>query len=137
MTYSKSFTPSKYTSISTALEKLQSLKPGARAVFVSVSPEAQARLRYLLYDYLHHSGLKAAFRLKTLGPTELMLQRLHQSLIRRTEDIDEKMSPYVEALIEVWGTGRAEALIGLWKVEKDMDDEEATALWARVSEIMT
>jgi len=64
MTYTKTFNPEKFAPIASVLEHLQTLEPGEKLVISLSSSVELANLRWLVYDWLHHMGLKEAFRLK-------------------------------------------------------------------------
>jgi len=65
MTYSHKYTEARYNQIAGLLTQVQRLEPGGRVRVSGLAPEEQSRVRSLLYDWLHHVGLKARFRVRS------------------------------------------------------------------------
>jgi len=64
MTYTKTFNPEKFAPIASILEQLQALVPGEKLTISLKTKSEQTNLRWLVYDWLHHMGLKKVFRLR-------------------------------------------------------------------------
>uniref|UniRef100_A0A6M3JXR0 Uncharacterized protein n=1 Tax=viral metagenome TaxID=1070528 RepID=A0A6M3JXR0_9ZZZZ len=64
MTYTKTFNPEKFAPIASVLEQLQALVPGEKLTISLKTKAEQTNLRWLVYDWLHHMGLKEVFRLR-------------------------------------------------------------------------
>ena len=134
MTYTKVFEPSRYESIASATDQLSRLSPGQRIVIQAKNAEALVRLRYLLYDYLYHTGLKGDFRLKVISPTELLILRLQSALIEKIES--ERSAPFIERLIDLWDSGDPGAELAKWVEKGELTQEEAKAVKEEVERIM-
>lgn len=138
MSYTKTYKEGRYEPISAALEELKVLEPGQRIVLACASGESAGKTRLLIYDWLHHTGLKAQFKIRTLGTAEIMVQRLEGGpLVARIEQVDSRISPFVEQLIEAWGLPEAEGLMAKWVSERVFSEAEAEELWKRVEKIMS
>jgi len=132
--YSKTFTPKRYEPIAKVLEAVQRLEPGERLI-VSEAPGVEIGLvRYLVYDFLFHTGLKERFRLKTLG-TELLIQRLGTGEGLKVE-LQKSNQEFIETLIELWGSTDAEEALKGWVLSGKISAEDGDELWASVERIM-
>lgn len=130
MGYSAKFNPARYESITKVLESLKSLLPGGR-VLVSGRPEELGLTKYLVYDFLFHTGLKSQFKIKTLEG-ELLIQRKAAPATKVSVE-----GALIESLIEFWGTPKAEAALEQWKKEERITESEGVELWQSVAKIMT
>lgn len=133
MTYSVKFTPERYEPIGKVLESLKALRPGG-FVTTAGGREELARVRYLVYDFLSHTGLKKEFRIKTLG-SELLIQRKED--LREVKLSVNDNGELIESLIELWGTEAAKAALERWTKEGRISEEEGAELWKSVEKIMT
>lgn len=61
--YTKKFNPDHYEELAPLLEQIQDLEEGS-SLLVSASPKESREMRWLLYDWLHHMGLKSLFRIQ-------------------------------------------------------------------------
>lgn len=69
MAYSRKFTEKKYLQITSILEELQALQEGEILLVRDLVGEDVLRVRWLLYDWLRHQGLKRLFTIRTEGNT--------------------------------------------------------------------
>jgi len=132
--YSKTFNSEKYKSIAKVLDSIQSLAPGGRVIVSEAPGLGIGIVRYLVYDFLFHTRLKAQFRLKTLG-TELLIQRLGSGEALKVE-VQVGRGEMIEALIELWGTAEARAALEEWIKASKISPEEGNELWESVQKIM-
>ena len=133
MTYSVKFTPERYEPIAKVLDSLKALRPGG-FVTTAGGREELSRVKYLVYDFLSHTGLKKEFKLKMLEG-ELLIQR--KADLREVSLSIKDNGALIESLIELWGTDGAKAALEDWiKVER-ISEEEGAELWESVSKIMT
>ncbi len=61
--YSKIYIPERYEELGSILTKIQSLEPGGKVELRGLGEETN-RVRYQIYEWLYHMGLKKLFRLK-------------------------------------------------------------------------
>ncbi len=137
MGYSSKFSPERYEPIAKVLEGIQALPPG-KSTIVSVDPgrpEELGVIKYLVYDFLFHTGLKKNFRIKTLE-NELLIQRL--GLRAEPKFVLQKNNQeLIETLIELWGEPEAKAQLESWIKEGKISAEDGDELWASVEKIMS
>ena len=79
MTYTKTFNPEKFAPIASILEQLQALVPGEKLTISLKTKAEQTNLRWLVYDWLHHMGLKEVFRLRVEGLDLEIMRRAEPS----------------------------------------------------------
>jgi hypothetical protein len=134
MGYSKIFKPERYESIAKVLEAVQTLHPGGRLTISGGSKEELGVIRYLVYDFLWHMGLKGKFRVKTLESSLLVLRLgfREEPKVR----VEREQGELVEALIELWDTKAAEAQLKEWVSSGKISTEEGDELWKSVEKIM-
>ena len=139
MTYSKTFNSARYAPLGDSLESIQRLAPGEHLVLPAVDGKAMGRARLLVYDWLWHTGLKAEFKIKVLSESELLItRRLRSVLVEEGKSVRlrEKAAPFVETLIDLWGTKEALRAMDEWISNGRLTKEEGEALWNKVDEIM-
>ena len=142
MTYSKTFNPTRYAPLGTSLEDIQKLTPGEHLVLPAVDGKAMGRARLLVYDWLWHTGLKGEFKIKVLSATEILITRRLRSVLVEEEGrgnrgkLAEASAPFVETLIDLWGTKEAARAVDKWISNGRLTKEEGEALWNKVDEIM-
>ena len=73
MAYTKTFNPDKFMPLASHLERILELQPDERYEFKGMTSSQVVKLRWLLYDWLHHTGLKSRFRIKQIGTTTLFV----------------------------------------------------------------
>jgi len=75
MTYSTIFNPERYRDIQRHLDALGDLPEGQFYELSGSSPKELQKARLLVYDWLHHMGLKGSFRIRTFG-SALLVERI-------------------------------------------------------------
>jgi len=132
MSYTAKFTPERYEPIAKVLESLKALRPGGK-VTIAGGREELERIRYLVYEFLFHTGLKREFKLRNLGD-ELLIQR--KADLREVRVAKDDKGEFIESLIELWGTLEAKAALERWKKEGRITEGEGAELWERTEKIM-
>jgi hypothetical protein len=136
MGYSKKFSPERYEPIAKVLEAIQALEPG-KSFILSVDPgrpEELGLIKYLVYDFLFHTGLKKNFRIKTLE-NELLILRL--GLRAEPKFVLQKNNQeLIETLIELWDTEAAKVRLKEWVDSGKISAEDGDELWKSVQKIM-
>jgi len=72
--YTKNFNPERYKDIKDILEKIQALEPGSRLSIKGLRRDEIHQLRWLLYDWMFHMGIKSKFQLRQ-DENELIVRR--------------------------------------------------------------
>lgn len=65
MTYTKTFDEAKFTEIEDLLKQLTNLESGGEVSISHLNAHEMAHVRWLIYDWLHHMGVKGKFRVRT------------------------------------------------------------------------
>jgi hypothetical protein len=133
VSYSAKFIPERYEPIAKVLDSIKALRPGG-FVTTAGGREELSRVKYLVYDFLSHTGLKSQFKLKMLEG-ELLIQR--KADLREVSLSIKDNGALIESLIELWGTTEAKAALESWIKEERISEEEGAELWESVSKIMT
>ena len=77
MSYTTTFDEKKYAPIREAIEQLPGLEPGGEVIISGLSDYELNRARWLLYDYLFHTGAKSGFRVKQdAEKNEIIVRRI-------------------------------------------------------------
>lgn len=137
MGYSEKFNPEKYEPLQKVISAVQALEPGQSTVMTVGSAEDLSKARMLLYEVLHHLGVKTRFRIKVLGPTQLLILRLGFRSEPSTQTFGIGKDKEIEELIEVWGEPQAEALLQGWVTSGRVTKEEGVELWEHLKRIMS
>ena len=136
MTYTKSFSPDDYELIAPTLQKIQDLKDGERLVLSGLSPEDKAALRYKLYNWLHHTGLKKHFRIKTLQK-DLVVMRKSFTGLQTFLEKDSLESSVEEIFKEMIQSDEPKALAKTKAQEGTITEEQALDLIERYNKVMS
>ena len=132
MSYTVKFTPERYEPIAKVLESLKALRAGGK-VTIAGGREELERIRYLVYEFLFHTGLKKEFKLRNLGD-EILIQR--KADLREVRVAKDDKGEFIESLIELWGTLEAKAALERWTKEGRITEGEGAELWERIEKIM-
>lgn len=65
MTYSTELKKQSYRGLDETLERLTKLAPGDRLVLENLSGPAQGSVRFKLYNWMHHNGIKENYKIIT------------------------------------------------------------------------
>lgn len=136
MTYTRVFNPKRYRVIEGVIPKIEGLSPGGRVIVSGLEREALARVRYLLYDWLSHMGLKESFKIKMdYAREELTVQ--HQGApesLRVRVELPSVRDDLMRELIA--NEERAEDLVNEWLREGKVTKEEAVELMAALAQVL-
>jgi len=75
MSYTKHFDPSKFEPIEDTLKQMQSLEPGGKLFLHNFPMEHWESYRWLIYDWLHHMGLRGKFRVKVVEGLPMVIRK--------------------------------------------------------------
>lgn len=84
--YTKKFVPERYLEIKPILEKIQKLSPG-EVLLVRDSNESLYSIRWLLYDWLYHMGLKNLFKIATEEPNLRIIRKKNLHFETKREQV--------------------------------------------------
>ena len=76
MAYLTELTPRHMAALDPVLKRLPALAEDQTITIGATSPQALSQLRFLFYSYLHLTGQKRAFRVRTVSHRELSIRRL-------------------------------------------------------------
>jgi len=133
--YSKKFNPTKYEPIKELLEQIQDLEEGSSLLVSPNSEKEEREMRWLLYDWFFHMGLKHLYRLRR--ETGGLGFRIFRSGFRFTFSLEEGPLPRLLALYfkELLSLSREEVEENLEKAE-DLEEREKEQLLRRWSRVM-
>lgn len=136
MTYTRKFNEARYRPIAEVISKLERLRSGGRVVVGGLEREALARVRYLLYDWLSHMGLKESFKIKMdYARSELIVQ--HQGApasLRVRVELGGVRDDLMRELIA--NEERAQDLVNEWLSEGKITKEEGTELMLALEQVL-
>jgi hypothetical protein len=139
MVYSKRFQAHKYQHLASLLEKIQALKDDASLRIEDLSPAALYRLRWQLYEWLHHMELKHLFRLRVEGKV-LKVTRTSGAqeftFLKERIELPEKLSRLFEELLIMKELDRVKQRTKGWTKNHYINEEEARLLIAKWEEVM-
>jgi len=96
MSYTKEYDPNQYREIEEHISQIMAMEPGEQLWYKDLEPNVLSRLRWLIYNYLHHMKLKPMYSIKTLRGSDLLIQRRGC----KTMPILERASRHEESHIE-------------------------------------
>jgi hypothetical protein len=137
MTYSRKFDLNRYTRLGNLPEKLADLEPGQRAKLTELTGVREIEeLRWLLYDLLHHLGLKSQFRVRTdYEAREIVVQRRRTNVARVELDCSGLDEGKLRELVCLRERGDVDKALESWVNEKKLTLSEALRLaeeWEKV-----
>lgn len=134
--YSKQFDQKRYEPISRAVGQIEKLSPGGKVTIENLTREQMVRVRYLLYDWMSHLGVKQSYRIRT----DYSTKQITVTHLGAYENMDVSISqgskylePFVEQLI---GLENPEEQIRLWITEKKLNVEQGAEILRSLKEVM-
>jgi len=88
MTYSSDYKPERYDCIRGILETISNLEPGHEAEFLHLEDNLK-RVKYLLYEWMHHNQVKNRFRIKINWPLNKIDTFVEELIMLEPEDPEE------------------------------------------------
>lgn len=137
MTYTRKFTPERYRPITEVISKLEKLRSGGRVVISGLERETLMRVRYLVYDWLSHMGVKESYRLKMDYPRkELIVQHLGSpEELRVRVEVGGVSDELMKELID--NEERAKDLVEEWVSEGRVTKNEGEELLSALEQVLS
>ena len=133
MSYTVNFKEERYAPIKHAIESLEGLQVGDRVVMEEVDLTQIGTIKYLLYDWLYHKGLKTMFKVgSNLSRREIWVERrLPIGAMRiRKETTNQRL------LEELIISEEPEKLVGKWVEKKEITETQGERLLDNLSKIL-
>jgi len=139
MTYSSDYKPERYDCIRGILETISNLEPGHEAEFLHLEDNLK-RVKYLLYEWMHHNQVKNRFRIKINWPlNKLTVARLGDVINTEARIITPRanIDTFVEELIMLEPEDPEEVVLN-WKAEGRITTlEDATRILSAYEKAMS
>ena len=136
MSYSHKFNSEKYSSISSVIAKIEEMVGGDRVVVKGLDRDQVGMIRYLLYDWLSHVGLKRMFRLRTEWDVgEIVIKHLGTPVGMEVE-VKRAVKGLEKELEELILEDNPEDRVEQWIKEGKIELEEGEVLLERLKEIL-
>lgn len=134
MTYTKKFNPAKFTHLTETFQSLLDLSPGDKITLGGLEIGALFRTRWLVYDWLHHMGMREQFRISQReGELVIIRKGGTPPIIKKETSSLAELEPFLEDML------RADDPIS-WlretRKEKKITAEEMGILLDRYNEVM-
>lgn len=139
MTYTRRYDPRRYTRLGDLPQKLGDLGPGQRAKLTELGQTVSEieEIRWLLYDLLHHLGLKSQFRIRTdYDAREITVQRKRTTAARVELDLGGLDEGFLRELVCL-EPEQVEGQLAQWISEKKITLSQASRLAEELEKIMT
>lgn len=119
MTYTLKFDEKKYAPIQQALDELAVLEPGGEVQIANLTLTDLGKARWLIYDYLSHTGAKSRFRVRVdRDRLTITIRRIGFStqpqIISTRGSLPTPLEPLLQELIALDNLEKAEKLLGEW-----------------------
>jgi len=134
MTYTKKFNAAKFTHLTETFKNLLDLPPGGKLTLGGMEIGTLFRTRWLVYDWLHHMGLRKQFKVSQREGELVIIRKGGPSPIlkRETPSLAE-LEPLLKDMLQV---DDAVAWLREARREKKITAEEMGILLDRYNEIM-
>jgi hypothetical protein len=138
MTYTKAYTPERYARLGATTEKLAELAPGEKLRLTElVDMKEIEELRWLLYDLLHHLGLKSQFRVKTdYEAHEIVVQRRRMTAACVSVELGTGLDEGRLRELVLLGTEAGAQRLSEWLEAKEITLGEASRLAEALERVM-
>ena len=137
MTYSSTYDPNRYTSISQAIRSIENMRSGGRIVIDGLEREVIGRMRYLLYDWMSHLGIKKSYRIRS-DPHRGEITILHLGMSDTMNIREDVPNTEVENLVgELIGIENPEDIVEQWIKEKRTNIIGGAEILRRLGEILS
>jgi hypothetical protein len=138
MTYTKAYAPERYARLGSAAEKLAELAPGEKLRLTELADTKEIEeLRWLLYDLLHHLGLKSQFRVKTdYEAREIVVQRRRTATARVSLELGVGLDEGRLRELVLLGAEDAAQRLSQWLEAKEITLGEASRLSEALERVM-
>jgi len=112
MSYEKPLTPTQYSEIAQYITKLKEMQAGSTFTLTGFGKDL-SRVRFLIYKWLFHNGLKHSFRISYETPTRIqILRRAKPSITMAASTAEELLAQFVSYnLSETPNAGEAMTII--------------------------
>jgi hypothetical protein len=129
VSYTQSFSEDKYASIQVALDQLPGLEAGGEVTLSNLNLHEVGHIRWLVYDYLHHMGVKNQFRMRTDWERKaLVIRRLgvtsHIQIDVNRSGLARGLDSVLQKLVALDNLQQAEDELGKMLAQKEIAPED-------------